>query len=251
MDLIAIIFPLLAVVGGCIVLVFINSSKSKSKSKVSRGSKKTVRGSKNKTQEEHTAQEFVNVKDITDKYLYTRDGNIFMYIRIYPISPDLLSAREKRTLTRQLTAELSAEAYKFGFIALSRPVDISPLVKEYSELLTESNDPIQKEILKNEMQAMSNYALSGEVVERQFYIKIWDKYSDGAENELQKRCFSLLGYFTSSNINGDILSEDEIIRLSNLVTNPAYVHIENTDVRAAMPIIESMIVAGKEGKIYG
>ena len=170
-----------------------------------------------------------------------------MYIRIYPISPDLLSAREKRTLTRQLTAELSAEAYKFGFIALSRPVDISPLVKEYSELLTESNDPIQKEILKNEMQAMSNYALSGEVVERQFYLKIWDKYSEGVENELQKRCFSLLGYFTSSNINGDILIEDEIIRLSNLVTNPAYVHIENTDVRAAMPIIESMVAAGKEG----
>jgi len=117
----------------------------------------------------------------------------------------------------------------------------------YNEILTESNDPIQKEILKNEMQTMSNYALSGEVVERQLYIKIWDMYSDGAENVLQKRCFSLLGYFTSSNINGDILNEDEIIRLSNLVTNPAYVHIENTDVRAAMPIIESMISAGKEG----
>lgn len=248
MGALSIIFPLLAVVGGVIAMAYINRSNSKSKvsNKAASGGKKNFKASKNTTQEELTAQEFVNVKDVTDKYLYTRDGHVFMYIRIYPISPDLLSAREKRTLTRQLTAELSAEAYKFGFIALSRPVDISPLVKEYSELLTESNDPIQKEILKNEMQAMSNYALSGEVVERQFYIKIWDKYSEGAENELQKRCFSLLGYFTSSNINGEILVEDGIVRLSNLVTNPAYVHIENTDVRAAMPIIESLVAAGKE-----
>ena len=78
MNLLAIIFPLLAVAGGCIALAFINNSKSKSKSKLTTGSKKTVRGSRNKTQEELTAQEFVNIKDVTDKYLHTRDGNIFM-----------------------------------------------------------------------------------------------------------------------------------------------------------------------------
>ncbi|HEX2926218.1 MAG TPA: hypothetical protein VHP38_08180 [Ruminiclostridium sp.] len=246
MNLIAIIFPIVAVIGGVTALSIINKGNRKPKSYLPVNINKGSKDSRNKTREELTAQEFVNVKDITDKYLYTRDGLVFSYIRIYPISPDLLSRREKRTLTRQLTAELSAETEKFGFLALSRPVDISPLVKEYSELLSDSNDPVQKEILKSEMQAMSNYALSGEVVERQFYIKIWDKFSEGVENELQKRCFTLLGYFTSSNINGEILAEEDIIRLSNLITNPAYVHIENTDVRASIPIIESMAAAAKE-----
>ncbi len=245
MNILAIIFPLVAVVGGAIALVFINKSNAKIPSPASTKSKNS-KTNKNKTIQEITAQEFVNVKDITDKYLYTRDGLVFTYIRIYPISPDLLSRREKRTLTRQLTAEISAEPFKFGFMALSRPVDISPLIKEYSELLADSSDSIQKEILKSEMQAMSNYALSGEVVERQFYIKIWEKYSEGAENDLQKRAFSILGYFTAVNINGEILKEDDIVRLSNLITNPAYVHIESTNVRAAMPIIESLIAAGRE-----
>lgn len=244
MNILAIIFPLLAVLGGGIALAYINKSNPKGSTPTT--GKTAPKASKYKTKEELTAQEFVNVKDITDKYLYTRDGLVFMYIRVYPISPDLLSRREKRTLTRQLTAEISAEPFKFGFIALSRPVDISPLIKEYSELLSESNDPIQKEILKSEMQAMSNYALCGEVVERQFYIKIWEKYSEGIENELQKRAFSILGYFTAVNINGEILKEDDIIRLSNLITNPAYVHIESTNVHATMPIIESLIAAGKE-----
>ncbi|EMS72237.1 hypothetical protein [Ruminiclostridium cellobioparum] len=245
MNILAIIFPLVAVVGGAIALAFINKNNAKTSAPVPEKSKHT-KPNKNKTLPEITAQEFVNVKDITDKYLYTRDGLVFTYVRIYPISPDLLSRREKRTLTRQLTAEISAEPFKFGFMALSRPVDISPLIKEYSELLSESNDPIQKEILKNEMQAMSNYALSGEVVERQFYIKIWEKYSEGSENDLQKRAFSILGYFTAVSINGEILKEDDIVRLSNLITNPAYVHIESTNIRAAMPIIESLIAAGRE-----
>lgn len=245
MNILAIIFPLIAVVGGAIALAFINKSNAKTSTPAPTKSKLT-KSTKNKSLQEITAQEFVNVKEITDKYLYTRDGLVFTYIRIYPISPDLLSRREKRTLTRQLTAEISAEPFKFGFMALSRPVDILPLIKEYSELLSESNDPIQKEILKNEMQAMSNYALSGEVVERQFYIKTWEKYSEGAENDLQKRAFSILGYFSAVSINGEILKEDDIVRLSNLITNPAYVHVESTNVRAAMPIIESLIVAGRE-----
>jgi hypothetical protein len=245
MNILAIIFPLVAVVGGAIALAFINRSNAKISAPAPVKSKHT-KTNKNKTLPEITAQEFVNVKDITDKYLYTTEGLVFTYIRIYPISPDLLSRREKRTLTRQLTAEISAEPFKFGFMALSRPVDISPLIKEYSELLSESNDPIQKELLKSEMQAMSNYALSGEVVERQFYIKIWEKYSEGSENDLQKRAFSILGYFTAVSINGEILKEDDIVRLSNLITNPAYVHIESTNVRAAMPIIESLVAAGRE-----
>ena len=243
--MIFILIPIIAIVGGLAALSFLNKSQ-KSRTTSTKSPNTKLSKSNNITPEQITAQEFINLKDITDRYLYTRDGLVFMYIRIYPISPDLLSKREKKTFTRQLTAELSAETLQFGFMALSRPVDISPLVKEYSDLLVESNDPVQKEILKNEMQAISNYALSGEVVERQFYIKIWETYKEGVETDLLKRCFSLLAHFTSSGVNGEILAEDEIIKLCNLVTNPAYVHFEDTNVHTSMPIIESLVAASKE-----
>ena len=54
-----------------------------------------------------TAQEFMNVKDIRDKFLYSRDGYVFLYLRIHAISIDLYSTSEKNTLIRTLTAELS------------------------------------------------------------------------------------------------------------------------------------------------
>ena len=82
-----------------------------------------------------TAQQFINVKDIRDKYLYTRDGMVFVYLRIQAISIDLYSRAEKNALIKTLTAELSDIQYPFKFMALSRPVDISPLITEMGEML--------------------------------------------------------------------------------------------------------------------
>ena len=87
-----------------------------------------------------TAQQFINVKDIRDKYLYTRDGMVFIYVRIHAISIDLYSKSEKNVLIKTLTAELSDIQYPFKFMALSRPVDISPLITEMSEMLKEAED---------------------------------------------------------------------------------------------------------------
>mgnify|MGYP002796345518 CR=1 FL=1 len=72
---------------------------------------------------------------------------------------------------------LSSAQYPFQLLAVSRPVDISPLLSELSATLTSSSDVKQKELLKQEIVEMGAFALSGEVVERQFYIKIWDMVS--------------------------------------------------------------------------
>ena len=66
-----------------------------------------------------TAQQFINVKDIRDKYLYTRGGMVFIYLRIHAISIDLYSKSEKNVLIKTLTAELSDIQYQFKFMALS------------------------------------------------------------------------------------------------------------------------------------
>ena len=76
---------------------------------------------------------------------------------------------------------MSSVQYPFQLLAVSRPVDISPILSELSDTLTGTADMKQKELLKQEILEMSGFALSGEVVERQFFIKIWDRANDGAE----------------------------------------------------------------------
>ena len=145
-----------------------------------------------------TANEFVNVKDIRGNFLYTRDNLALAYLKIYPISTELFSKNEKRLIAKQLTVSLSSAQYPFQLLAVSRPVDISPLLSELSATLTSSSDVKQKELLKQEIVEMGAFALSGEVVERQFYIKIWDRVSDGVERDLLQKLLLLGGYFSDA-----------------------------------------------------
>lgn len=172
--------------------------------------------SKNKDKEELaqiTANEFVNVKDIRGNFLYTRDNLALAYLKIYPISTELFSKNEKRLIAKQLTVSLSSAQYPFQLLAVSRPVDISPLLSELSATLTSSSDVKQKELLKQEIVEMGAFALSGEVVERQFYIKIWDRVSDGVERDLLQKLKLLGGYFSDSGIQTEILQQQDIVEL--------------------------------------
>lgn len=219
-PIISIIMIIVCLIGGG-ALVFIRKDKRKSKEILNK--------------DEHTANEFVNVKDIKDRFLYTRDGQIIMYIKINPISIDLFSEREKKQLNKTLTAELSSEQKPFKFLAVSRPVDISPLINEYTQIIASTSDHKQKDLLRNEMMVMSNYALSGDVVERQFYIMLWEKYEEGVERDLSKRCYEFIAKFESGSIRCEILKEQDIVRLCNLINNPAYSNIEDTEFEATIP----------------
>ncbi|GAA0782050.1 hypothetical protein [Hathewaya limosa] len=218
---IPIIMLLLSLVGGGVIF-FLKKSNNKNKATESK--------------ERINANDFVNVKDIKDRYLYTRDGYIIMYIKINPISIDLLSEREKKLLCKTLTAELSSEQKPYKFLAVSRPVDISPLINEYTGIIANSSDQKQKDLLRNEMLVMSNYALSGEVVERQFYIVLWEKYEEDIEREISKRCYEFKSKIESGNIHCEILKQQDIVRLCNLINNPSYTNIEDSEVEATIPI---------------
>lgn len=222
------------VIGGTILLI---SSAALYLSKTGILAKLPVRKPKKVlSPQEKTAQDMMNVRDIKDRFLYTKDNLVMMYIRITPISVDLLSDREKRNVMRTLTAELSSERNPMKFLAVSRPVDISPLITEYSQLMFTATSK-QKELLRSEMMVMSNYALSGEVVERQFYLMVWSKMEENCERELSKRTADLVTKFESCAIRCDILKSQDIVRLCNLINNPAYSHLEDGDFHATIPIL--------------
>ncbi|WP_246590495.1 hypothetical protein [Paenibacillus sophorae] len=183
-----------------------------------------------------TAQQFVNVQDIRGNFLYTQDGWLLCYLRIFPISLDLLSPSEKRLLINKLTAELSSVRFPFKFLAVSRPVDISPLISELGALLPAA-DPKQKELLRQEMLEMNTFALSGEVVERQFYLMLWQRLEAGGERDMQEKAKRLAQHFEDGQVEAKLLKQQDIVRLCNLVNNPAYTHLEITEPEATMPFL--------------
>lgn len=209
-------------------------------------SKKNSSEDKSKKEKNETSQSFINVVDIKDTFLYTKDKYIISYLKINPISIDLLSKRETKTLLNQLTAELSAVREEWRFLAVSRPVDIFPLVNQYTDMKSSCSDSVQKELLKNEIREISNYALSGEVIERQFYIMIWEKEleQNDSERDLQKRIIDFANKFESCNVRTEILKKPDIIRLGNLINNPAYATVEDVAVDSVIPFIKA--IGGEE-----
>lgn len=227
----SLLFPIImlavTLIGGGILLLFLKTSK---KSPQTDADNIAIQ----------TAQQFINVKDIRNKYLYTRDGMVFVYLRIHAISIDLYSKSEKNVLIKTLTAELSDIQYPFKFMALSRPVDISPLITEMSEMLKEAEDK-RKELLRQEILQMGGLALSGEIVERQFYVALWEKQEEGSERDLLKRAALLCEKFAAGGIACDILAEKEIVRLINLVNNPSYIHLEDAETGAGIPVLKGVV----------
>lgn len=220
--LLPILILLLCLIGGGAVLFFLRTSKRRSQATSDAAMQ--------------TAQQFVNVQDIQGHFLYTLDGWVLSYLRLFPISLDLLSLAEKRLLIRKLTAELSSIRFPFKFLAVSRPVDISPLITDLSSLLP-SADATQKELLRQELLEMNTLSLSGEVVERQFYLTIWQRQEQGGERDLLDKAKRLVQHFEDAGVQAQLLKQQEIVRLCNLVNNPAYSHLDQDGPEEAIPFL--------------
>jgi hypothetical protein len=189
-------------------------------------------------QSELSAQAFLNVRDIRGRVLYTKDGYVFSYIRVQPISIDLLSNSEKNMLINNLSGELSTLDKPFKFFCISRPVDISGLIDEFMTLYASTADEVQKALLEQEIKLYKHFALSGDTIVRQFYMVIWDRMADDAEYALNRRAKELVNKFRNCGITSEILGEEQIVGLCNLFGNPSCAHIEDTNVTAAMPLLK-------------
>lgn len=193
--------------------------------------------SKNKKLENKSVHDFINVRDIKGNFLYTNDDKICAFFKIDPITVDLYSQSEKRQLCQLLSSQLAAENKPFKFLAVSRPVDISPLISEYRQIMDTTQSLVIRDILKNEMLVMNSYAHSGDVVQRQFYFMIWDDYKRETEQDMMKRITEFANKFKTCRLSGEILKQNEIVRLCNLVNNPAYTHIEDMNIETNIPTI--------------
>lgn len=194
-----------------------------------------------------TANEFVNVKDVRGPILYAKDGLIFAYLKITPISLELLSPGEQFKKIRAFDAEFSSERKPFKFFSISRPVDISGLSAWLGAILRETDDPIRKELILDEMREISAFAVTGEIIERQFFLIIWEHAGSGGdgEKELLRRANDIENKFSNCEIIAELCGQETVIRLLNLFANPNYARLEDGDVSPAIPFIKEPKGGGK------
>ena len=135
---------------------------------------------------------------------------------------------------------MSGEKEPFHFLAISRPVDMQPLLEYYDTLRDQVTDPYRRELLRKEMENLSDFIFGEEIVERQFFFYISMKLTEDVEKDLKKRVNDFAEHFETVGIKTEILKNSDIIRLCNLVNNPAVISLEDEDTKPTIPILKGV-----------
>ena len=94
--------------------------------------------------------EFLNIKDIPKRknYLITLDGQIILFLKVYPINIDLLSEEELEAKMDSMTIDFANEQQPYKILVIPRTVDISEHIHEQEKLKNSVQNEISKKIIE-------------------------------------------------------------------------------------------------------
>lgn len=173
--------------------------------------------------------EFLNIKDIKNNYLYTLDNQIIVFIKVNPINIELLSDSELERKMDSEAIEFSNEQYPYKIMVIPRAVDISEHIREQEQLKKSLDDDVCIEIINNRIIATMEIVENKNIIENEFYIMLYDNYRDNIEHELNKRVNSWINRLNNCELKCEVLEEREIILLMKSFTIPEFARTEGTD----------------------
>lgn len=172
-----------------------------------------------------TANEYTNVKDIKENFLFTKNGYLMAYVKISKLNIDLLTQDEKRGKSNQLTASFDGDRKDFAYVSYPREVDIDNHKNDLKSRYMSEEDIGMRNIQEIIMEMYNHLSTSGENYDHQHFIKLWSYIGKRelreVKLELYQRAKSFKERYNAVGIKAEILSAGEIIKMCNLYGNAA------------------------------
>lgn len=176
-----------------------------------------------------TANRFLNIKDIQGNFLYTIDGKVLAYLKIYPKNCKLMSKEEQKNHAQILTRNFASELKPFKLYFTNRPVNLQRNQDYQAELMDKEKNALKFSLQGKRSRSFGNLSVRGKALESEIYLIVWGENTEYIEQDLMKRLNDLKMKFTNSGYRTEILEERLIIQLVNSYTNPDVAYIENQD----------------------
>ena len=173
--------------------------------------------------------EFLNIKNIDENFLYTLDNKVITFIKVYPINTDLFSEEELENKMDSMSVEFSNEQYAYSIFVIPRKVDISEYVKEQEELKKNIQDEISIKIVAKRIIATHELVADKNIIENEFYLYIWEEDSDNVKEKILKRANNWRKRFKDCGFETEILEKTQIILLAKSFTIPEFARKESVD----------------------
>ncbi len=178
-----------------------------------------------------TLNEFLNIKNIEDNYLYTLDGQVILFMKVNPINTDLFSEEELENKMDSISIEFSNEQNPYSVFIIPRKVDIADFINEQQELKRELQDDVSIQIVEKRMIFTHELVADKNIIENEFYLCIWCEDKENARENLIKRANNWKQRFKNCDFDIEILSKTEIILMVKSFTIPEFARKEGTDYR--------------------
>lgn len=189
------------------------------------GLDKLVKAFKNKPT--ITANRFLNIKDIQGNFLYTIDGKVLAYLKIYPKNCKLMSKEEQKNHAQILTRNFASELKPFKLYFTNRPVNLQRNQDYQAELMDKEKNALKFSLQGKRSRSFGNLSVRGKALESEIYLIVWGDNTEYIEQDLIKRLNELKMKFTNSGYKTEVLEERLIIQLVNSYTNLDVAYIEN------------------------
>lgn len=173
--------------------------------------------------------EFLNIKNIDENFLYTLDNKVITFIKVYPINTELFSEEELENKMDSMSVEFSNEQYAYSIFVIPRKVDISEYVKEQEELKKNIQDEISIKIVEKRIIATHELVADKNIIENEFYLYIWEEDSDNVKEKILKRANNWRKRFKDCGFETEILEKTQIILLAKSFTIPEFARKESVD----------------------
>lgn len=159
-----------------------------------------------------TAQDFVNVEDITGSLIYSKDGHLFGFLMVRGGDGKLLSDREKVGMGTRLATALAVATEPWQLLSVPRTVDILGMIRALNEMRRSSGEDARLKLIDGEIAALQEMAREG-TKEPMIVLKCWTKAARGADAALLKRLRDLRGRLTDLRISADVMTDLQITYL--------------------------------------
>ena len=180
-----------------------------------------------KKQKDISLNEFLNIADIEDNYITTIDGFILMILNIKAQNFGLLSEKELVNRMNSMSVEFSNERYPYKILIIPKIVDITETIKEQEELKQKVDNVIFREIIENRINFLQNFVSDKEIIENDFFLIIWEKETEKAKIELQKRANNWKNRLRNCELKSEILNKEELIFLIKTFNLTSYKNEDN------------------------
>jgi len=188
-----------------------------------------------------TAQDFVNVLDIQDRILFTKDKLIFTYALIKSNDLSLMTPKEQKRLIDDVSRALVIQKKPFKLILLPRSIDITGMLEQLIELKNSTNDPIRLQLIRKEMDFISTFTeREQDTKENACYLVMWEEgQKQSNQNALLKRMDIAIAELQKSGVMVKTLDKPEITFMCILFTIPQYIHgYSEDDLSPSLPTLE-------------